>query len=85
MTADSVQTLAQTALNIERIGIIGVLFCVCALFVYLYLKQVKENTNELKSISADIKSALEMMKDNHNKLIDSLIKRSERFRNDDPR
>lgn len=83
MTAESINTLAQTALNIERIGIVGILCVISGIFIYLYLKQVKENTQELKNISEKITQTLEYLKDYNARLLDKIIERESRFRRND--
>lgn len=83
MTAESINTLAQTALNIERIGIVGILCVISGIFIYLYLKQVKENTQELKGISEKLSQTLDFMQEYHKQLLDKLIQRESRFRRND--
>lgn len=83
MTAESINTLAQTALNIERIGIVGILCVISGIFIYLYLKQVKENTQELKNISEKITQTLEYLKDYNARLLDKIIERESRYRRND--
>lgn len=83
MTAESINTLAETAINIERIGIVGILVVICGIFIFLYLKQVKENTKELRDISEKISQTLDFFKEYHKQLLDKIIERESRYRKND--
>lgn len=79
--------ISEVALNIEKLGVMGLLALLAITFIYLYIKQSKDNAAVLKDILDGVKETLENQKDFQKKLndkqeqlIDLIIKRESRFR-----
>ena len=79
--------ISEVALNIEKLGVVGILALLAITFIYLYIKQSKDNAAVLKDILNGVKETLENQKDFQKKLndkqeqlIDLIIKRESRFR-----
>lgn len=84
---NDITQISQVALNIEKLGIVGILAVLSIVFIYLYIKQAKENAELLKDILQGVKETLENQKEFQKKLnekqsqlIDMIIKRENRFR-----
>lgn len=84
---NDIAQISQVALNIEKLGIVGILAVLSIVFIYLYIKQAKENAELLKDILQGVKETLENQKEFQKKLnekqsqlIDMIIKRENRFR-----
>lgn len=86
---NDISQISQVALNIEKLGIVGILAVLAITFIYLYIKQARENAEILRDILSGVKETLENQKDFQKKLnekqsqlIDMILKRESRFRND---
>lgn len=86
MTSD-ISTISQVALNIEKLGIVGILALLAIIFIYLYVKQARDNAEILRDIAKDVKETLanqhdlaKQLQDKQAQLLDLLIKRENRFR-----
>lgn len=84
-----ISTLSQVALNIEKLGIVGILGLLAVIFIYLYVKQARENSEILRAIAKDVKETLEnqhhlakQLQEKQSQFLDLLIKREHRFRGD---
>lgn len=85
-----ISTLSQAALNIEKLGIVGILGLLAIIFIYLYVKQARDNAEILRDIAKDVKATLEnqhelakQLQAKQSQLLDLLIKRETRFREED--
>ena len=86
---NDISQISQVALNIEKLGIVGILAVLAITFIYLYIKQARENAEILRDILSGVKETLENQKDFQKKLnekqsqlIDMILKRESRFRSD---
>lgn len=86
---NDISQISQVALNIEKLGIVGILAVLAITFIYLYIKQARENAEILRDILSGVKETLENQKDFQKKLnekqsqlIDMILKRESRFRNE---
>lgn len=82
-----INTLSQVALNIEKMGIVGILAILAIVFIYLYIKQAKDNQHLLSDIAKNVTETLENQRDlskqlleKQEKLIDLMINREKCFR-----
>lgn len=82
-----INTLSQVALNIEKMGIVGILAVLAIVFIYLYTKQSKDNQHLLNEIAKNVTETLENQRDlskklleKQEKLIDLMINREKCFR-----
>lgn len=87
---NEVATISQVALNIEKLGIIGILAFLAVFLGYLYIRASKENMQLLQDIAKNVLETLENQKDlakklqeKQSQLLDIIIKRESRFRNGD--
>ena len=55
--------ISEVALNIEKLGVVGILALLAITFIYLYIKQSKDNAAVLKDILNGVKETLENQKD----------------------
>lgn len=76
-------SLSTFALTIEKLGIVGILAIISVAFIYLYVKQSKENAKMLESISKDIRELLLKFEKSQERFFDLLMKREDRHRKDD--
>lgn len=81
--------LSTVALNIEKLGIVGILALLAVVFIWLYVKQARENAELLRDIANNVKETLENQRDlgkrlqeKQSQLLDIIIKRESRFRGD---
>lgn len=86
---NDINQISQVALNIEKLGIVGILGVLAIVFIYLYIKQARENAEILRDILQGVRETLENQKDFQKKLnekqsqlIDMILKREARFRED---
>ena len=86
---NDISQISQVALNIEKLGIVGILAVLAITFIYLYIKQARENAEILRDILSGVKETLENQKDFQKKLnekqsqlIDMILKRESRFRSE---
>lgn len=84
-----ISSLSQFALDIEKLGIVGILAVLAIVFIYLYIKQARENAEILRDILQGVRETLENQKDFQKKLnekqsqlIDMILQRESRFRGD---
>lgn len=87
---NDINQISQVALNIEKLGIVGILAVLAIVFIYLYIKQARENAEILRDILQGVRETLENQKDFQKKLnekqsqlIDMILQRESRFRNND--
>lgn len=76
-------SLSTFALTIEKLGIVGILAIISVAFIYLYVKQSKENAKMLESISKDIRELLLKFEKSQERFFDLLMKREDRHRKGD--
>lgn len=86
---NEINNLSQIALNIEKLGIVGILAVLAIVFIWLYIKQARENAEILRDILSGVRETLENQKDFQKKLnekqsqlIDMILQRETRFRSD---
>lgn len=86
---NEINQISQVALNIEKLGIVGILAVLAVVFIYLYIKQARENAEILRDILQGVRETLENQKDFQKKLnekqsqlIDMILQRESRFRGD---
>ena len=84
---NEVATISQVALNIEKLGIVGILALLAIVFIYLYVKQARDNAEILRDIAKNVQETLENQRDlakklqeKQSQLLDIIIKRESRFR-----
>lgn len=84
---NEVATISQVALNIEKLGIVGILAFLAVFLGYLYIRASKENMQLLRDIAKNVLETLENQKDlakklqeKQSQLLDIIIKRESRFR-----
>lgn len=87
---NDINQISQVALNIEKLGIVGILAVLAVVFIYLYIKQAKENAEVLKDILNGVRETLDNQKDFQKKLnekqsqlIDMMLNRESRIRKGD--
>lgn len=76
-------SLSTFALTIEKLGIVGILAIISVAFIYLYVKQSKENAKMLESISRDIRELLIKFEKSQERFFDLLMDREQRHRKGD--
>ena len=84
---NDINTISQVALNIEKLGIVGILAVLAIVFIYLYIKQSKENQHILSDIAKIVTETLENQRDlskqlleKQEKLVDLMINREKTTR-----
>lgn len=84
---NEINQISQVALNIEKLGIVGILAVLAIVFIYLYIKQAKDNQHLLEDIAKNVTETLENQRDlskklleKQEKLIDLMINREKCFR-----
>lgn len=84
---NEVATISQVALNIEKLGIVGILALLAIVFIYLYVRQSRDNAEILRDIAKNVQETLENQRDlakklqeKQSQLLDIIIKRESRFR-----
>lgn len=80
---EQLASLSTFALTIEKLGIVGILAIISVAFIYLYVKQSKENAKMLESISKDIRELLLKFEKSQERFFDLLMKREDRHRKGD--
>lgn len=75
--------LSSFALTVEKLGIVGILAIISVAFIYLYVKQSKENAKMLESISRDIRELLAKFEKSQERFFELLMDRENRHRKND--
>lgn len=75
--------LSAFALTIEKLGIVGILALISIAFIYLYVKQSKENAKMLESISRDIRELLLKFEKSQERFFELLMDRENRHHKGD--
>ena len=82
-------TLSAFALNVEKLGIVGILAALAVTFIWLYVKQskanmeaIKVNAEELEKISVKIRELIDITKESQRQFFDLLMAREKKFRGD---
>lgn len=75
--------LSSFALTVEKLGIVGILTIISIAFIYLYVKQSKENAKMLESISRDIRELLAKFEKSQERFFELLMDRENRHRKND--
>lgn len=76
-------TLSTFALTVEKLGIVGILAIISIAFIWLYVKQSKENAKMLESISRDIRELLTKFEKSQERFFELLMDRENRHRRGD--
>lgn len=79
----NITELSTFALTIEKLGIAGILALISIAFIYLYVKQSKENAKMLESISRDIRELLLKFEKSQERFFELLMDRENRHRKGD--
>lgn len=79
----NIAELSSFALTIEKLGIVGILALISIAFIYLYVKQSKENAKMLESISRDIRELLLKFEKSQERFFELLMDRENRHRKGD--
>lgn len=77
---EDLKVITLLASDIEKLGIVGILSLLLLFFIWLYIKQIKENAKELREISEKIKILLETYEKQTNRFFDLIIERESNFR-----
>lgn len=76
-------SLSSFALTIEKLGIVGILAVISVAFIYLYIKQAKENTNTLNEIYKNLNDLLLKFEKSQERFFELLMDREKKSRRDD--
>ena len=77
---NEIQAAEAIVKSVETMGVTGILALMCIIFVYLYIKEVRQMQQSLQEISLKIKDLLENQKEATKQFFDLLIERESRFR-----
>lgn len=75
--------LSEFALNVEKLGIVGILAIIAVSFIYLYIKQSKENTQKLADIHDRLSDLIVKFEKSQERFFEILINREARYRRGD--
>lgn len=79
----SLNEISSFALAVEKLGIVGILAIISVAFIYLYIKQSKENAKQLENISKTINELLAKFEKSQERFFELLMDRERRHRGDD--
>lgn len=77
---EDLKIITMIANDIEKLGIVGILAMLLLFFIWLYVKQLRENAKELRDISEKIKILLETYEKQTNRFFELIMERENKFR-----
>lgn len=78
-----ISSLSQFALDIEKLGIVGILTIIAVAFIYLYIKQSKDNADKLSAIHDRLSDLIIKFEKSQERFFQILLERESRHRRSD--